>query len=117
MPLDPRMTIVRAVVLVVWGLIVGSGLLLLGEYHARPSSAGAASGSWPAESRVHFDESRPNLLLFLHPRCPCSPASVAELADVVARGRGRFTPHVVVFQPSRPSEDWGRTRIEREAAA
>jgi hypothetical protein len=115
--LDPRASAVRVGVFALWGLTVGAGLLILGAYHARPGSDGSPPGRWPPGSPIHPGAGGPNLLLFLHPRCPCSPASLAGLAEVVGRCRGRFTPHIVLVKPGRTSGGWDGTGVEREAAA
>lgn len=84
--------------LAAWGLAVVAGLLLLGAHDARPGDPGAPAHRWPADSRIEADPTRPNLLIFLHPRCPCSRASVAELAEALGRGRGRAAVHVVLLR-------------------
>jgi hypothetical protein len=81
---------------VIWVLIVLSGFLLLSAYAARPGNSGKPPGRWPRASEVPFDSSRPNLLIFLHPECPCSRASVTELAYVLDRFGDRVSAHAIV---------------------
>jgi hypothetical protein len=45
------------------------------------------------------DGRRPTLLIFLHPRCPCSRASLAELASVVDGCGGRAAARAILFAP------------------
>ena len=49
--------------------------------------------------------------MFLHPRCPCSRASVAELASVAARCGPRFAAHAILYRPVEPSEGWDEAVI------
>ena len=100
-----------------WGLAVAAGVLTLGAHAGRPGDAGIPTDRWPKESRIRFDATRPNLLIFLHPRCPCSRASLAELARIVARGRDRLTARAVLLEPSGAPEGWADSDIAREAAA
>jgi hypothetical protein len=99
-----------------WGLVVGAGFLLLQGYAARPGDAGKPPVSWPAGSLIPRDGRRPTLLIFLHPCCPCSAASLAELAAILDRHGDRVSAHALLLQPSRPPRQWRRSAIEQELA-
>ena len=100
-----------------WGMAVGVGLLLLGAYEGRPGDAGNPAGRWPVASGVRPEATRPNVVLLLHPRCPCSRASLAELARIMARCQDLVTAHVLVFRPVTAHEAWGRSDLWHAAAA
>lgn len=87
------------VVFVVWSLVVSVGILLLDAFTARPGTAGAPPANWPRASRLPFDDHATNLLIFLHPGCPCSGASITELAYVLERSEHRVSAHPVVIPP------------------
>jgi hypothetical protein len=89
-----------------WGLAVAAGMLLMGAYAARPGDAGAVPARWPAGGAVRLDGRRPTLLIFLHPRCPCSRASLDELAIILDRCGDRVSAHAVVFWARHDREDW-----------
>jgi hypothetical protein len=95
-----------------WSLIIGwvaassLGFLALGAYHATPNDPGSAPDRWPSNASIPLDRSRPTLLIFIHPRCPCSTASMDELEQVLDRCRGRVAAHVIKFQPEETSEGW-----------
>ncbi len=99
--------------LLIWLSGTASGFFLLGAYHVRPGQPGKPLVRWPEGCPVRLDPDRPTLLIFLHPRCPCSRASVAELASIAASYRGRFAAHAILYRPEGPSEDWDQA----EAAA
>jgi hypothetical protein len=101
----------------VWGLLVGAGMLVLGDYAARPGIAASAPDRWPSESAIRRDGSRPTLLIFLHPRCPCSRASVAELATIAGDCGDRAAVHAVLLQPGEDRAGWGRSDLEADLAA
>jgi hypothetical protein len=89
----PRSTLHRGAVaglLGAWRLAITVGMILVGAYTARPGDAGAVPARWPAGGTVRLDGRRPTLLIFLHPRCPCSRASLDELGRIKGeRGDGR----------------------------
>ncbi len=89
-----------------WGLAVAGGMFCLGAYMARPGDPGAPPVRWPASSVMRLDDRRPTLLIFLHPRCPCSRASLAELAAILDRCGERVAAHAVLYRPPSAGEGW-----------
>jgi hypothetical protein len=57
------------------------------------------------------------LVLLMHPQCPCSRASVAELARLLARVGDRVDTHVLVLAPANQTEHWVRSDLWRAAEA
>jgi hypothetical protein len=53
--------------------------------------------------------------MFIHPQCPCSRASLNELATLLARCPGEVETQVMFFQPPNASEDWAHTDLWRSA--
>jgi hypothetical protein len=83
----------------VWSAVVGSGLLWLGTYAARPGEAGTPPGRWPSDTALPLDTSRPTLLMFFDPRCPCSAASLMELRGLVSQSGANVTAWAVTCGP------------------
>jgi hypothetical protein len=92
------------------------GFLVLEAHNIRQGDRGNPPTSWPHGTALTLDKSRPTLLIFLHPHCPCSRASLDELAWVMSRCRGRVSPIAVVYHPAQPSDEWLRSGpgIERD---
>jgi hypothetical protein len=112
---SPRVKYALACSFGAWSLVVGLGFLLLGAYAARPGNAGAPPVSWPAASLVRLDDGRSNLLFFLHPRCPCSRASLAELAWIMSRCGDKVSAHALLLRPERLPREWGESGIEPDS--
>jgi hypothetical protein len=81
-------------------------MLLLCAYASSPGDRGAPSGRWPSGSGLQLDDRRLTLLMFLHPRCPCSRASLAEMGAILDRCSDRVSARAVIFQPRRDREGW-----------
>jgi hypothetical protein len=97
--------------LAVWGVAVVAGILYLEAYAADPGDHGAPEIQWPPGSRIPIDHHRPTLLVFLHPHCPCSQASLGELANIKDRCRDQVSVHAIVLNT--PVLDrWGGSEIE-----
>src|SRR4051794_36911471 len=75
---------------------------------------------WPVGSKIGSAPSRPTLVLFLHPRCPCSRASLAELERLFASLQKEWVPlpniAVVATVPEIHSSEWTETETMRRAA-
>ncbi|MGH9361550.1 MAG: RedB protein, partial [Thermoanaerobaculia bacterium] len=59
---------------------------------------------------------RSTLLMFAHPHCPCTRASVAELARLMPRLGDRLTAYVLVVQPPGTDDEWAATGLGERAA-
>jgi hypothetical protein len=102
---------IAATLILLWGLSSGLGFVLLAAYHGRPGRAGSPPDHWPSGTKVPLDKTLPTLLIFVHPRCPCSSASLAELAEVASRCRGRIAAHLLSFQPDGSDVGWHPPRV------
>jgi hypothetical protein len=100
---------------VVWLLVVAGGFSRLTTYANTPAPQGNAGAEWPAASSLARKAGRPTIVMFGHPQCPCSRASVGELANVAARAQDRATVHVVFFRPSSAPDGWERTSLWQSA--
>jgi hypothetical protein len=106
-----------AVSAVVWAGVLGAGFTLLSRY--KSAAAPAAEGvptQWPPGSSLTRVAARPTLVVFAHPRCPCTHATVSEMARLLARTPGRVTTHVVVVAPAGVPADWTDTGLWDRAA-
>jgi hypothetical protein len=102
----------------VWLAAVGSGFTILLRYATAPGTVDAPPRlQWPADSRLERRDRRPTLVMFAHPHCPCSRASVAELARLMAALPVRPAAYVLFVHPHGISADWDQTDLRRSAAA
>ncbi len=101
----------------VWLCALGVGEWRLLHYEMTAGSPAAPLPDWPAESELPRVPGVFNLLLFAHPRCPCTRATIAELAVVKARCADRLAVTVSFFNPTEAPDDWAETDLWRAAAA
>lgn len=101
----------------IWLLLVGAGFVFVLNYQTTAGVAGRAPQQWPAQARVALDPREDTLVMFAHPRCPCTRASLEELNRLMAHAQGKLTVHVLFFRPSEFPEDWAHTDSWRSAAA
>jgi hypothetical protein len=91
------------------------------EFATTDSSAAEFADHWPNDSKLPRQANHSTLVLFLHPKCPCSRASLSEIErlftsiDGPAKTRPDFVVNVTV--PQTASEDWLQTAtLERVKA-
>ena len=99
-----------------WLLAVGSGSLLMLNYANTPGSQSPSPLQWPQDSRIPLDSKLPTLVMFAHPRCPCTRASMGELARLMACAQGRMRANVLFFKPGGTVGSWTETDLWRRAA-
>lgn len=80
------------------------------DFEREPGGSGRMVACWPAGSQIATVPGRPTLLMFLHPKCPCSRASLAELDRiwVLHNDQNKLSPHLVIVATVPPDEpsDW-----------
>lgn len=89
----------------------GFGLRTMWRDSAVPGQPGDAPPSWPAGSAIARTPALPTLVMFAHPRCPCTRASLDELRAVITPLRGRLDVQLWIAVPPGAPASWS----ERDA--
>jgi hypothetical protein len=100
---------------IAWLAAVLAGLGLLAGYENTPGLAADAPNRWPTTSRLHLAPEHDTLVMLVHPHCPCTRASLGELASIMAHSQGRLTAFVLFLKPDGFSRDWEKTDLWRTA--
>ncbi len=100
-----------------WLAVIGAGSYCIVQYETTPAISDAPALTWPNNTSLIPQPDRANLVLAVHPRCPCTRATLDELAELVANVPKRIAVHVLVYRPRVYEGDWERTEIWRNAAA
>lgn len=101
---------------VLWCAGIAAGSVVLWKYENTPSASFEVPKEWPSASRIPIRSGKPTLVMFAHPHCPCTSASLGELARLLARHDGIARVHVLFYKPRGASPDWMHTSLWREAA-
>jgi hypothetical protein len=103
--------------LAAWMLTIGAGLTMLWAYAETPGAPATANATWPAGASFTRDARVPSLVLFLHPQCPCSRATIAELARMLADTQSPVATYAFFYRPADAVAGWERTDLWDSAAA
>jgi hypothetical protein len=85
------------------------------RYELTPAATAEVATQWPSETTLVRDSARPTLILFLHPQCPCSRATLRELSLLEADCGNRFAAQIVFVRPAGADESWEKTDLCRLA--
>jgi hypothetical protein len=110
-----RSRIVWAVV--AWALALGLGLIAMARYESTPGAAATAPRTWPISSSLIRPDDQPTLVMFVHPRCPCTRASIAQLTEVMASAHQPAAVHVVFCTPPHAESSWYESDSLADVAA
>lgn len=103
---------------IVWLAGVASSFSALAIYKSTPSEVATdAPRRFPEASAIARSSSLPTLLMFVHPRCACSRASLAELSKLLKELRGRVSARIVVQTDTPQGAALEATDITRAAQA
>lgn len=107
----------------VWALLVtawigssATGLWVLWAWDNKPGEIAQAHAQWPSGSVLGRDRGRPTLVMLVHPQCTCSRASLAELAELLARARPRPRTFVLFIKPAGFADGWEQTDLWQTAS-
>jgi hypothetical protein len=113
--LKRQAVIVAAVSL--WIPTVAFGLWVLGLYSNTPGKAATPPPDLPVDWPAQPLPGRAALFIFIHPQCPCSRASIGELAVIMTRAREKPETYVLFYSPASKSNGWVKTDLWRSVMA
>jgi hypothetical protein len=101
----------------VWVLAVAAGAVAMSNYENKPGRTGPPQARWPVESRIPRSLALPTLVVFAHPHCACTRATIGELELLMTRCLGRAAVFVVFLKPENFSDGWAETDLWESAKA
>jgi hypothetical protein len=82
------------------------GVQRLWAYKSTPGATAAAPATWPGSPRITPVPGRTTLVMFVHPMCSCTRASLSELTNILQQSAGRVDAWVLVLRPQGAVEGW-----------
>jgi len=107
----------RSVALVVvWLAASAGGLLALIDHSTAPGEPAVASPNWPRDA---FERAltRPTLVVFAHPLCPCTLATIGEVERIATRCGDALHIEIIGLETREDAAPRAPSAIERRASA
>lgn len=108
--------------MVLWSVAVFAGMLAIREYETTPGKPAQVRTDWPAAIALKADATRPTLIMLAHPQCPCTRASMAQLARLLTQVPDKIDAHVLFVIPqgvatgeAAAKAEWHDTELVRAA--
>ncbi len=115
----PRRKAAQVVLLfgtLVWAAVVATGVWWLWGYENAPGASAMSPGQWPSSSQIQLANNQPTLVMLAHPHCPCTRASIGELAKIMTHSQGKVRAYVLFTVPAGATADWDQTDLWQSAA-
>ena len=103
--------------LAAWVGLVVAGVTWTARWSQRPGTFAAVPPTWPAASKLGRSATKHALVVFAHPRCPCTVATLRELEKIVARCQDRVDTRVVLCLPPGATAGFDDGELRQRAAA
>jgi hypothetical protein len=102
---------------VLWLSLIGAGVAYVWNYQGTPGMPGEPPAEWPTASRIQPTAQLPTLVVLIHPHCPCSRATIGELALLMTHAQGLVNANVLFVKPRQFSADWSQTDLWNSATS
>ena len=87
------------------------------DYENAPGETGTPPQHWPLGATLQLQEAQATLVMVAHPHCPCTRATIRELALLMARCEGLVKAYVLFYRPQGFGENWEKSDLWYSAAA
>ena len=81
--------------ILIWLALIVLGNKVLLEYNNKDIESNDHPLTWPNKSSIPFSTEKNNLVIFIHPKCPCSKASLNELNRLLSQYPDFFNSQAV----------------------
>ena len=92
---------------ILWVFIMALGIVSLERYARIPGDKASVPQVWPKKTKIEREHT-PTLLVFLHPECSCSEATVEELNKLLGKVQSKVKVYAVFAQP----EGWSINEVK-----
>jgi hypothetical protein len=102
---------------ILWAVSVTLGLIGLWKSKLAPAPIGKAPSTWPDDSAIPRSTAAATLVMLAHPKCPCTRASLHELAALMSENGAEMTAQVLFLRPRDAPYGWEESDTWRQAVA
>ena len=102
----------RKFVLFFWIVTSLYGIYFSINYSSTPGESSKWSEPWPEQSQLKFEPDKFNFVVFLHPECDCSKATLNQIEEIVKDAGSEKIHYLAVFLlPEKMRIAWGESDL------
>jgi hypothetical protein len=98
-----------------WLAMIVAGQSVLFHFNWEATATRETDDAWPQDSGVVRDSNQPTLVMFIHPHCPCTRASLTGLIAVLTRCHEKLACKVIFVRPPGVGSGWEQTDLWQTA--
>jgi len=102
---------------VLWVLLLVAGFTILEREEFTPITGVPIGKNFPAHSLIQLASDKPTLLIFCHPYCPCSRASLHELDQLMTETANKISVIIVFTIPKGIAPGWEQGDLWKSATS
>lgn len=99
-----------------WMLACVSLFVMLWSYANVAGTQGMLPAGWSPATQLQAPDDRAMLLVFAHPKCPCTRATMSAIERLQREVPGTFATRVVFYEPDVADASWRETDLWARAA-
>lgn len=108
---------IRILLCAAWLLAAICGVAWMCQYEHLAGNAGTTPRHWPSTAAITLNDARDTLILFAHPKCPCTRATLGELDHILARNQNKIAAFIFFLQPDKVADAWADSDLRKKAEA
>lgn len=97
--------------LCLWIVGITYGLRTLFVYAGTAGANGNPPPKWPTNAVIDPPHGLPVLVMIAHPQCPCTGASLVELAKIMSGRQSRLRAYILFLRPKDFPEAWTKSDL------
>ena len=98
-----------------WIVLIIGGTLAITAYSNTPGVRPETVACWPETSTLTRSEDSPTVVLFLHPKCPCSVSTLREMERALSGNSDQVEVQIGLFCPPNEPDEWTKTSLSKFA--
>jgi hypothetical protein len=99
-----------------WAVGSVGGYAYIFRYSSSPAVLDEPAKLWPTKTGLERHAGSFDLVIAIHPQCPCTRASVAELNKLMQRWGGKVHAQALVYKPFQFSDLWADSDVTQRLA-
>lgn len=92
-----------------WLLALVSSFAALNWYKQLPGPIGVIKNNWPQNVSYDYHRNQYNFVMFAHPKCGCTKASLIELQNLMNETKSKMNVKIFFYHPKKTLSSWTDT--------